>query len=278
MFPRASESFRIGGRGAGAGLGSNAGFTLIEVVIGLVVSGILVVVVTRFFGDSHRAYNLQERLADRDQNAQYVIKRLEERIMEAGANLPESGWPVIKTGPDAASGFSLVINPRGGTQTFYNDAPASVSVPIDDETRFRNATSVLILRGDKSVQKVDIATGYNLHGYSKGLKAGSAGQDTLRLSAPVAFLAGDALYAFSKEDYTVAGTDLAMGGMVLAENIEAVSLDFYDSTGTTTSDWNLMHSAKVSVTARTHLPDPGYKGDGYRRVTMSSEIRLRNRP
>ena len=255
-----------------------AGFTLMEVLIGVAVSGMLVLVVTRFFNDSHRAYNLQERLADRDANAQYVLKRLEERIMEAGANLPESGWPVIKPGRDEVSGFSMVINPHGGTQTFYSDVPASILVPIDDEAPFRNATAVLILRGDKSVTKVDIATGYNMGAWSKGLKKGTAGPDTLRLAAPASFASGDALYAFSNEAYIIAGTDLSMGGMVLAENIEAVSLNFYDSTGSTTSDWNLMHSAKVSVTARTHMPDPGYQGDGYRRVTMNSEIRLRNRP
>ncbi|MDB5049055.1 MAG: hypothetical protein JWO30_2126 [Fibrobacteres bacterium] len=257
---------------------SEAGFTLIEAVIGLVVSGLLVLVITRFFGDSHRAYNLQERLADRDQNARYVMKRLEERIMEAGANLPETGWPVIKPGPDPLSGVSMAVNPRGGTQTYYNDLPASLNVPIDDEAAFRNATAVLVLRADKSVSLVDIATGYNLNGFSNGLKKGFAGQDTLRLSAAVALNSGDALYGYAKEDYVIAGTDLSMGGMVLAENIEAVTLNFFDSTGTATTDWNSMHSAKVSVTARTHLPDPDYQGDGYRRVTLNSEIRMRNRP
>jgi type II secretory pathway pseudopilin PulG len=255
------------------------GFTLIEVVIGVVVSGILVLVVTRFFNDSHRAYNLQERLADRDQNAHYVLKRLEERIMEAGANLPESGYPVILPGSDKAGGFSLVINPRGGTQSFYKDTPPTLNVPIDDESLYRTATAVLILRGevDKTVRKLDIDLGYNLNGFASGLKKGSGGEDTLRLKAAFAFESGDALYAYTKEDYAVTGTDLSMGGMVLAENIETVSLNFYDSTGSSTLDWNLMHSAKVSVTARTHLPDPGYAGDGYRRVTLNSEIRLRNR-
>jgi prepilin-type N-terminal cleavage/methylation domain-containing protein len=257
-----------------------SGFTLIEVVIGLVVSGLLVLVVTRFFGDSHRAYNLQERISDRDQNARYVLKRLEERIMEAGANLPESGWPLINTGADALSGFSLGVNPRGGTRTFYQDVPASHSVPVDDESAFRSASSVLILRDDdaKTVQRVEIDAGYNLHGYSQGLKNGPAGQDSIRLAAPVAFRSGDVLYSYTKEEYTVAGNELSMGGMVLAENIESVKLDFYDSTGSSTSDWNRMHSAKVTVTARAHLPDPGSQGDGFRRITLDSEIRMRNRP
>jgi prepilin-type N-terminal cleavage/methylation domain-containing protein len=257
---------------------ARAGFTLIEVIIGLVVSGLLVLVVTRFFGDSHRAYNLQERLADRDQNARWVLKRLEERIMEAGANLPESGWPVIKTGDGIGGGLTMAVNPQGGTQSFYSDRPASALVPVDDEAAFRGAASVLILRANKSIAKVDIATGYNGNGFSKGLKSGAAGPDTLRLASQVSLKSGDVLYGYASEIYAVSGTDLSMGGMVLAENIESVGLSFYDSAGGSTTDWNLMHSAKVSVTARTRLPDPGYRGDGYRRVTLDSEVRMRNRP
>ena len=257
-----------------------AGFTLIEVTIGLAVSGLLVLIVTRFFNDSHRAYNLQERLSDRDQNAQFVLKRMEERIMEAGANLPETGWPVIVPGPDALSGFKLALNPRGGTQTFYSDMAASSEIPVDDGTSFIGASSVLVLRNDKSqpVQKIAIATGYHWGGYSKGIKAGGAGVDTIRLALPLTLKAGDAIYAYATEDYSVLGTDVSVGGMVLAEDIEAVTLGFYDSLGAATSDWNSMHAARLSVTARTRQPDPGYKGDGYRRVTLNSEVRLRNRP
>ena len=258
----------------------SAGFTVIEVTVGLAVSGVLVLVITRFFNDSHRAYNLQERLADRDQNAQFILKRMEERIMEAGANLPESGWPVIVPGPDGQSGFSLAVNPRGGTQTFYVDRAADIELPVDDGDGFRGATDVLVLRKDHSqpAQKVAIATGYHWGGYSQGIKQGGAGQDTLRLQQPLDLKAGDAIYAYANEDYAVSGTDVSMQGMVLAEDIEIVNLGFYDSSGASTTDWNAMHAAKLSVTARTRQPDPGYQGDGYRRVILNSEVRLRNRP
>jgi prepilin-type N-terminal cleavage/methylation domain-containing protein len=260
--------------------GGESGFTLIEVIIGIVVSGILVLTITRFFNDSHRAYNLQERLIDRDQNAQWIVKRLEERIMEAGANLPEEGWPVILPGEGRRDGFSLAINPRGGTQTIYTDRAPSKVVPLDDGMAFRGASAVLILRNDKSkpVEKVRIDAAYNWGGYSQGVKQGGGGQDSLRLEQVVDLESGDAVYAFASESYAVQGTDVSLGGMVVAENIEAVDLEFYDSTGAATSDWKAMHSAKVSVTARTRLPDPGYQGDGYRRVTVNSEVRLRNRP
>jgi type IV pilus assembly protein PilW len=286
MSPRASEprSTRCvtgpAGKARNAGFTGPAGFTLIELLIGMLISGVMVVVVTRFFKDSHRAYNIQELLADRDQNAQYVLKRLEERVMEAGANLPETGFPIIIPGNGPSRDFSLVINPRGGMQTFYGSMPATQNIPVDDPSAFKSASSVLIVRADKGmpVEKADIATGYNLNGFVKGLKKGSGGPDMLRLTGAMALESGDAIYAFSKEDYSLANTNLSMGQMVLAENIETVGLDFYDSTGTRTTDWDAMHSAKLSVTAKTQRPDPGYPGDGYRRVTITSEVRMRNRP
>src|SRR3954468_297865 len=107
---------------------SEKGFTVAEVAVGLAVSGILVVTLTRFFNDTHRAYNLQERLADRDQNAQYVLKRVQERLMELGAGLPDSGYSLVTP---SVAGFSIIVNLRGGTQSFYSDVPSMASVAID---------------------------------------------------------------------------------------------------------------------------------------------------
>ena len=278
MSPRASDPRDFSG--VRPARGPAVGFTLIEVMIGMLISGLMVVVVTRFFKDSHRAYNVQELLADRDQNAQYVLKRLEERVMEAGANLPGNGFPIIVPGANPNNGFSLVINPRGGMQTFYADLPATQALPVDDASTYKAATSLLIVRADKSkpVETADIATNYNLNGFVKGIKKVPGSQDLLRLTAAVDMRSGDAVYAYSKEDYSVSNTNLSMGNMVLAEDIESLGLGFYDSTGAPTSDWNAMHSAKLSVTARTQRPDPGFSGDGYRRVTITSEVRMRNRP
>lgn len=260
--------------------GGEAGFTLAEIVVALAVASILGVFITRFFSDSHRAYNLQERMVDRDQNAQYVLKRLADQIMEAGANLPDSGWPVIQQDVPKG-GFTMSINPRGGTQTFFSDLGASRFIPVDDETAYNEATSILIVRADKAkpIEQVNVDVGYNSNGFVKGLKQGAGTDpDTLALTQSVGINNGDALYAFANQAYALSGTDFSVSGIALAEGIESVSLNFYDATGSVTSDWRAMHSAKVTVTARTSLPDPGSPGDGYRRVTVNSEVRLRNRP
>jgi prepilin-type N-terminal cleavage/methylation domain-containing protein len=259
---------------------SIGGYTLIEVLVSMLVSGIIVIFVTQFFKDSHRAYNIQELLGDRDQNAEYVLKRLGDRFMEAGANLPGEGFPIIVPNRSQPTDFSMVINPRGGMQAFYEDLVSTQDIPVDNANAFNTAHALLVVHADKSkpVETIDIATTYSDNGFENGLKAAMGVQNFIRVANPRDFKSGDAIYAFSQEDYSLAHTQLLLGNMVLAENIESLDLGFLDSTGMPTTNWQNMHSATLSVTARTRRPDPGYPGDGYRRITLNSEVRLRNRP
>lgn len=246
----------------------------------MIVSGLLVVGVTRFFTDSHRSYNLQEKLSERDQNGQYVIRHLEDRLMEAGANLPDSGAILIDAGKSPEDGFNLAINPRGGIQPIYSDLASGLLVPLDDHTGFREASSVLLVPIDKSKapEILAVATSYSQGGFIKGLKDGNQAQDTLRLASARGFQTGDMLYAYSRQAYRLEDGKLTLQGMVLAENLDSLELTFQDGTGKATKDWNAMRSARLSVTVRTSEPDLANTPDVFRKVTLTSEVRLRNRP
>lgn len=248
--------------------------------MGVIVSGLLVVGVTRFFTDSHRSYNLREKLSERDQNGHYVIRHLEDRLMEAGANLPDSGAILIDAGKSPTDGFSLAINPRGGIQPIYSDLASGFLVPLDDHTGFREASSVLLVPLDKSKppEILAIGTSYSQGGFVKGLKDGKKAQDTLRLASAKAFKTGDMLYAYSRHAYLLKDGKLTLQGIVLAENLDAMDLTFQDDAGNPTKDWNAMRSARLSVTVRTSEPDLANTPDVFRKVTMTSEVRLRNRP
>ena len=260
--------------------GASHGFTMVEVMVGVMVSGLLVVGVTRFFTDSHRNYNLREKLSERDQNGQYVVKHLEDRLMEAGANLPDTGMILIEPGKAPEDGFNLAINPRGGVQPIYSDLPSGNRVPLDDQTGFREASSVLLVPIDKAKapEILTIETSFSQGGFVKGLKDGSQAQDTLRLASARAFKTGDMLYAFASQDYVLKDGMFTMKGVVLAENLDALELTFQDAAGNPTKDWYAMRSAKLAVTVRTSEPDLANTPDIYRRVTLTSEVRLRNRP
>src|SRR6266852_860822 len=86
MCPKDSD------RGRGKG---QIAFTLLEVLIALVASGILLTVLTRFYRDSYRSFNTQEQVAERNQNEYYTIKRLTEILQQAGSSLPDTGWDSV---------------------------------------------------------------------------------------------------------------------------------------------------------------------------------------
>lgn len=263
-----------------APLRSAHGFTFVEVAIGVIITGLLVVGITRFFTDSHRSFNLREKITERDQNGHYVLKHLEDRLREAGANLPDTGTPLIVPSPDPAEGFELVINPRGGVQTVYSDLPPGFKIPVDDHAGFKEASALLLVPQDKSrppaVLAVDVA--YNQDGYVKGLKDAVKAQDTLRIAAPRTFRTGDRLYAYSRHRYVLRDGKFTMKGLVLAENLDSLAVVFRDAAGNPTNDWYSMRSVRLAVRVRTSEPDLAHTPDVFRKALLTSEVRLRNCP
>jgi prepilin-type N-terminal cleavage/methylation domain-containing protein len=271
---------REGGKGlaGSAGKGSK-GFTLLEVIVGLVVSSLLVLGATRFFNDSNRSFNLQERLVERNQNAQYVLKHLEERFMEAGANLPEEACAVIVPFPGQDVGFTMTVNPRGGVQAMYADLLPTLSVPVDEWNAFRAASTVLLVHADKNLaaEELAIATDYNQGGFVNGLKEGAGAQDSIRLRVAKAFKYGDILYACARHEFALTGDKLTMDGMELAENIQGLDLAFLGQDGTPTKDWKQMRSARLMVKVKTASPAQADSTAPFHSVALSSEVRMRNR-
>jgi hypothetical protein len=67
------------------------------------------------------------------------------------------------------------------------------------------------------------------------------------------------------------------GGQPVADNIESLEFTYFDTNGNVTSNPLDIRMVKVAVTAKTNMLDPQLKGgDGYRRRTLSSHIRVRN--
>lgn len=69
------------------------------------------------------------------------------------------------------------------------------------------------------------------------------------------------------------------GGAVqpVAEYIEALTFNYYDATGAVTATLANIRKIKITVTARTALPDPEYTANGgYRTITLTSQVTPRN--
>ncbi len=244
------------------------GFSLIEILIVIAVAGILLVIITRFLKDSKRIYNLQEELTERDQNAQYALKRLAERLMEAGAGLPTTGYAIINTSGNPVNSFTVATNPRGGQQIITNTIVADSVIPADDTLSFEKTDSVLI------VPKNPITPLTTCPFKRAGLKSGNFVIVTTIINT---LQIGDMVYGLKKENYNLTANNLCLENSVLAENIDSLAILFNDIAGNPTSTWTNMRSAKITVRARTQHSFPNMPGDGYLRRQLSIEVGFRNK-
>lgn len=258
---------------------NSRGLTLIEIAVALTASTILVGTLALFFRGFSRSFNMQEQVSERDLNAHYTVKRLSEALMSAGANLPSKDWDIVAVPRSSGADWMRIsINPRGGVQ-YISTAAFVEELYVDDAKGFTQVSEVLIdpINEDANTFRAAIATDYNADGFVKGVKAQGTGA-WLRLSAGVNVKPGDAVYAYAEEVYRLSGTNLMLGDMVLAENIDSLSLSFFTAGKAPTSQWYAMRSARVQVVARTRLKDPDLARDGgYRKLTLSTDVLLRNR-
>ena len=120
---------------------SESGFTLAEIVVAMVVASILVVGVVRFYKDSYKAYSISEQLAERDQNAHFVLNRFVEVLQQAGSSLPDTGWASL-----SKSGSTLIVgvNPRGAEHFVSVAAGYNNFVAVSDAAKFTNTSNVLL--------------------------------------------------------------------------------------------------------------------------------------
>lgn len=273
---------------SGNRLKRQSAFTLIEVLVALAASAILLTVLTRFYKNSYSTYNMQEQITERNQNEYYTIKKLTEIIQQAGSALPDTGWDSVLTIAPSGSWTSsswLVVgnNPRGGSYFMATQAPGpgnlnKIPVPIKDSSFFFNGTDtvtyVLVDYADPTLATVKARI-------SSIKKDTVLGFDTIIVTPALLSQldTGAIIYPYNTDSIGLSSNNLVLAGVVLAENIDSLSVKFYKMDGATlTTDWNSMRSAAFSVRARTAIPDPRYTlTGGYRKITDSMNVLMRNK-
>ncbi len=277
MSPNASERRPSPGQHA---------FTLLEILVALVASAILLTVLTRFYRNSYSAYNLQEQIAERNQNEYYTIKKLAEILQQAGSALPDTGWDsVLSIAPPGnwSSTSWLVVgnNPNGGSSFMSTTPPANyakIPIPLGDSTAF--------LYGGALVPYVLVDYANPAHATVKRRISSIAkdmppdGFETITVAPPLPYQldTGSLIYPYRTDSVGLSSNNLVLAGVVLAENIDSLNIKFYDATHNSTTDWNSMKSAAFTVRARTAIPDPNYTlTGGYRKIIDSMNVRFRNK-
>ncbi len=258
------------------------GFTLVELLVALVVAGIFVLGATRFLSNTIAHYSMQEQMAHTHQNAQYAMRFLTDLLMQAGADLPDSGIVIVEQGSIGSDSITLLRNRGGGVQIFPNIAVASRSLLVEDAVGFvkTDKRSLTLVKKPyerrNPVELFGIDESYSTGDFHHGVDTIN---DSIRLSEPVGFDRGDGLYAYVTDYYYLSDETLYENDDIIVRGIDSLSITFLDSSGAATDEWDLMWGVDVCVRGVSSGVLRGYDeyADHRFRVTLTNRFRLRNR-
>jgi prepilin-type N-terminal cleavage/methylation domain-containing protein len=282
----------------------NRGVTLIELLIALVISSILIAALYRTFIGQQKTYIVQDQVVDMQQNVRVAINKMMREIRMAGFGNVSNVLPL-----DAHDGpFNNVINSADNVNHVgQNDDQITIIGAFELITTLATDVSGnsnrIEVNGYASKFKPDTGPGeyekYICIGGLESLKVTSIADKKITLSSNLknSYAAGAPVYkihaityhlgwdttdptkpVLRREDNTTQG-----GAQPLADNIENVQFEYFDDANPPNqlalpiADPGIIRMIRVTVTAKTNMADPAYKGgDGFRRRTIASNIQVRN--
>ena len=235
------------------------GFTLIELLISMVVGIIVLGAMVSTFIIQRKSYDVQEQITEMIQNARAAMDIMSREIRMAGYQV--EGSAIINPGSSAITFLGDVdsdvitaihTNPASASQT-------SISVNLSDRDDYVASTDYIFISDGTQSEfvQVDDSDPYSTSGEP----------DTINLSAGLthSYAVGSLVQTVEQITYQLDGTTLERNEKELAPNIESLNFTYGSNTIT------------IRITARASKPDPDYQGDGYRRKTLTTTVKLRNR-
>ena len=268
------------------------GLTLIELLVAMALSGILTAALYRTFIGQHKTYTVQEQVVDMRQNARVAISRMMREIRMAGfGNVGD----VLESG--GVNGFTDIITPDNGNITIVGGFRQISTLAANAEVGQNKIT----LANAQDASEFDGAIHHryiSIGGLESHTVTSVTGADlTLDPNYPLklAHLAGTPIFKIHAIRYGVRDDDgvpvlfrdlypntVSTQRETVAENIESVRFEYFDAIGNPTAIPAKIRMVKVTVTARTRVPDIEIRKEGnlikeeYRRRTIASNILVRN--
>jgi prepilin-type N-terminal cleavage/methylation domain-containing protein len=252
------------------------GLTLIELLLALALSGILTAVLYRAFISQYKTYTVQDQVAELQQNIRIAMGQMTKEIRMAGY-----GGDILSIFGNV-NGFTNVITPASNAVTIL--LADEVGVLKQNTAKGANQLRVTNARTFNADKKRYLCLN-GLNNYS----VGSVTEDTVVLTAPLAeghpinqpvyLVKAISYYLGMSGGKTVLrrNENTGGGGQPLADNIESLEFTYFDINGDVTASPGEIRMVKATITGKTNMLDPEYKGgDGYRRRTLSSNIKVRN--
>lgn len=269
----------------------NNGLTLIELLVSLVLSGILIAALYRTFIGQHKTYAVQEQVVDMQQNVRVAINRMMREIRMAGfGNVGD-----VLSLPGGVNGFTQRIIPGsnafGNTITIVGGFRQIKDPTTGDPITVISTTGNTITLSKATDQFDGDAHKYiSVDGIASYIVQSRLGSNLTLEPTPTNPI-GANIFKILAITYDL---DLSDGKIVLrrnentgggsqpvAEHIETLQLRYTLEDGSESdspADPSKIRMVKVTVTARTSMSDPEFKGGegGYRRRTIASNIQVRN--
>jgi prepilin-type N-terminal cleavage/methylation domain-containing protein len=263
----------------------NRGVTLIELLIALVISSILIGALYRTFIGQQKTYIVQDQVVDMQQNVRVAINKMMREIRMAGFG--NVGDVLSRVG--GVNGFTDVIIPNANSITIVGGFRQISTLDGDAAARQNKIT----LKNATDASQFDGAIHHyiSIGGLESNTVQSRTGADLtldqpLRVTHPV----GTPVFKIHAITYGIrddSGTPVLFRNLysnttssqreTVAENIENVQFEYFDADGNLTANPPDIRVVRVTVTAKTNIPDPDYKGeDGFRRRTIASNIQVRN--
>jgi len=237
------------------------GFTLIELLISMVVGIILMGAMVSTFLIQRKSYDIQEQVTQMNQNARAAMDLMSREIRMAGYQV--EGIDEITDDSDS------------NTITFLGDVDSDVITAIDTNPASASETSISVNLSDAGdyIAETDyiyLSDGFNselIRADASGAFSTSGEPDTINLSEGLtnSYAVGSLVQTVEEVTYELDGSTLERNGYPVADDIESLNFTYVADT------------VKIELTARTAKIDPDYKGDGYRRRTLTMTVKLRNR-
>jgi hypothetical protein len=263
-------------------LKSISGASLIEVLIGLFLAGLVTAAVFEAYINQHKSWSIQEDVAEIQQNARASIDELTRNIRMAGHELP-LGLPAIEaydTNPD-----TIVINyvDNGCQANIVHPMPkpsAELRCDGQDVSCFYDGQWAYIFEPDSGggeffeITQVQIAAAHIQH-------------NTMVLSK--AYSDNAILLSLQRMKYFIDNSDTAHPNLMLvlpgrapevyAENVSDLQFRYRMKNGMVVNVPAIVQDIReieILVEARSDKPDPDFPHDPYRERVYSSKVNMRN--
>ena len=250
--------------------------TVLELLIALVLSSILTAVLYRAFMSQQKIFTVQDQVTEMQQQVRAAIGQMTKEIRMAG-----HGGDVLSVFGNI-NGFTDIITPASNSITIIlADEVGALKQNAAKGTTQLKVTNAKIFNSDK--KKYLCLNGLNNYSV-RGVT-----DDTIDLTAPLTegHPVNQPVYLVKAISYYLGlssgkpvlrrNENTGGGGQPLADNIENLRFAYLDVNGEVTEVPADIRMVQVTVTGKTNMADPDYRGgDGYRRRTLSSNIKVRN--